>query len=155
LRKFARKRYRNSRHQASAKAFNAYPLVNLEFHETSLPKHFSAFSRIFFAISAVKGFLQASKKKPSTAAFAEEPRKGRRENLYGFGAGLALPISRTTFQLPSACRFQMLVYLPQEHQRNLPPHTKESAVLRLVFRSTAWVKMIENSGESDRCLTIS
>jgi len=28
-------------------------------------------------------------------------------------------------------------------------------VLRLVFRSTAWVKMIENSGESDQSLTIS
>ena len=28
------------------------------------------------------------------------------------GCGLALPMSRTTFQLPSFCNFQMLVYLP-------------------------------------------
>ena len=28
------------------------------------------------------------------------------------GARLELPISRTTFQLPSFCFFQMLVYLP-------------------------------------------
>jgi hypothetical protein len=29
-----------------------------------------------------------------------------------FGCAVALPMSRTTFQLPSFCSFQMLVYFP-------------------------------------------
>src|SRR5271165_921168 len=45
------------------------------------------------------------------AAGKQAPKVHREARDY-FGGAMALPMSRTTFQVPSFCSFQMLVYFP-------------------------------------------